>query len=86
MGAVGAGVYCTCKLMENFKLSSENLKLFHAMKKETSIHTENYKELSKIAEVINDKDSSIGNVWENIKHIRSIEEKQKNSNSNKPKI
>ena len=84
VGAVGAGVYCTCKLMENYKLSNENMKLFHAMKKENSIHSENYKSLSHIAEVINNKESSIGNIWENIKKIRAIEINQKDSV--KPKI
>lgn len=76
VGAVGAGVYCTCKVLENYKLSIENMKLFHAMKKEDSVHTQNYKELSQIAEVINNKDSSVGSIWENIKNIRKVEERQ----------
>ena len=82
VGAFSAGVYCTCKLMENYKLATENLNLFHAMKRENNIHSENYKELGKITEVINNENSTIGNIVNHIKKLRHIEEIQKN----KPKL
>lgn len=78
MVGVGAGVYCTCKVLENHKLAKENHKLYHAMKKEQSILSENYKDLGEIAETINNKESSISSILNSIKKLRNIEEKQNN--------
>lgn len=78
MVGVGAGVYCTCKVLENHKLATENHKLYHAMKKEQSILSENYKDLGEIAETINNKESSISSILNSIKKLRNIEEKQNN--------
>lgn len=75
---VGVGVYCTCKVLENHTLATQNLNLFHAMKRETSVHSQNYKELGNIAEVINNKESKIGNILSNMKKLRFIESEQKN--------
>ena len=77
VSAFGVGVYCTCKVLENYKLATENLKLFHAMKKETYIKSKNYKDLTEISEVINDKDSSLGNIIDYIKKLRMVEHMQK---------
>lgn len=75
---VGAGVYCTCKVLENHKLATENHKLYHAMRKEQSVLSENYKNLGEIAETINNKESTISSILNSIKKLRNIEEKQNN--------
>ena len=47
------------------------------MKKETYIKSKNYKDLTEISEVINDKDSSLGNIIDYIKKLRMVEHMQK---------
>lgn len=74
---VSAGVYCTCKVLENHTLATENLNLYHAMRRENFIHSQNYKELGNISEVINNKESTIGNILNHIKKLRYIEKDQK---------
>lgn len=79
VATVGAGVYWTCKVLQNHKLATENLNLFHAFKKENSVHTEHYKSLTKIQNVINDEKSTFGSILFNIKKLRKVEASQENT-------
>lgn len=79
VATVGAGVYWTCKVLQNHKLATENLNLFHAFKKENSVHTMHYKALTEVQNMINDEKSTIGKILFNIKKLRSIETSQENT-------
>lgn len=79
VATVGAGVYWTCKVLENHKLATENLNLFHAFKKENSVHTSHYKALTQVAEVINNEKSTIGSILSSIRNLRKVEVSQENA-------
>jgi hypothetical protein len=82
-GVLGAALYGSDKFYKNYKLAIENMNIYHALKKEDSIHSENYKDLTKVAESLNDKNSTLKNIFERIKQLRQIEESQK---SNTPRL
>lgn len=79
VATVGAGVYWTCKVLQNHKLATENLNLFHAFKKENSVHTNHYKALTQIQNVINDEKSTFSSILFNIKKLRKVETSQENT-------